>query len=393
MKKIFLFLLIAYNACGQSPWMQLPNFPGSPRSSACMFIINDVVYAGTGRVSTVPFVVKKDFYKYDPFSNSWTQVADLPGERWISSAFSIGNKGYVALGAEDMGGLSDLWEYDPASNSWTQKASLPAANRWGAFSFVINGKGYVGGGLNSTDYNDLWEYDPLLDRWTQKASFPLAMHAAVAFAINNKGYMGLGRGTNFYDNFYEYDPVTNTWAAKASFPDTARYIGTGFSLGNKGYAGMGMKVTNTGLHVQKDFWQYDPGSDTWAKIPSIPGDPRSHCVAASTNQKAYIMGGFDSYYKNDFYTISATSFTGINSKEIQKNYSIYSFSKSIIINNQENLPLEVLFTDIVGKKIYSGKIPTGKKEIDLKNISSGLIIYQIIGANKNVSSGKLFISE
>jgi hypothetical protein len=40
-------------------------------------------------------------------------------------------------------------------------------------------------------------------------------------------------------DFWEYDPATNTWTQKADFGGTARYSAVGFSIADKGYLGTG----------------------------------------------------------------------------------------------------------------------------------------------------------
>src|SRR6266496_2876260 len=85
---------------------------------------------------------------------------------------------------------------------------------------------------------------------------------ATGFSIGTKGYIGTGYDNfnNALKDFWEYDPTTNTWKQKADFGGTARYYTTGFSIGTKGYIGTG--VENGGASFVKDFWEYDPTTNT-----------------------------------------------------------------------------------------------------------------------------------
>src|SRR5436189_6019241 len=76
---------------------------------------------------------------------------------------------------------------------------------------------------------------------TQKANFGgPGRESAVGFSIGSKGYIGTGAAdSGLLKDFWEYDPATNTWIQKADFPGTARYDATGFSSGSKGYIGTG----------------------------------------------------------------------------------------------------------------------------------------------------------
>ena len=100
-------------------------------------------------------------------SPGWVQkqslyISALP--RTEAVGFSIGNKGYIGLGAGNYGSdnligavtfNNDFWEFDPVTNVWTQKASYPGAGTLGSVGFSIGTKGYNGTGSGT---NDFWEY-------------------------------------------------------------------------------------------------------------------------------------------------------------------------------------------------------------------------------------------
>ena len=62
----------------------------------------------------------------------------IPGRRrlisaeWhgsIAVAFSIGSKAYIGTGQDDSSYYKDFWEYDPATDTWTQKADFGGDRR------------------------------------------------------------------------------------------------------------------------------------------------------------------------------------------------------------------------------------------------------------------------
>ena len=65
----------------------------------------------------------------------------------------------------------DFWEFDPATNTWTQKADFGGTARLGSLGFSIGSKGYIGTGWDGVYLKDFWEYDPTANAWTQKADF------------------------------------------------------------------------------------------------------------------------------------------------------------------------------------------------------------------------------
>src|SRR5207302_641276 len=121
--------------------------------------------------------------------NTWSVQQRLGAGTYSAVGFSIENKGYVGLGGS---GSKDFWEYDPSTNTWTRKTDFGGIGRSDAVGFSIENKGYIGTGGGYM--KDFWEYGPSTNTWTQKADFGgLGRSHAVGFGIGNKGYMGVGR--------------------------------------------------------------------------------------------------------------------------------------------------------------------------------------------------------
>ncbi|MCH7619136.1 MAG: hypothetical protein IH880_05140, partial [Candidatus Marinimicrobia bacterium] len=95
--------------------------------------------------------------------------------------------------------------------------------------------------------------------WTQKADFGGPPRArAVGFSIDSKGYIGLGTVIAWaYFDFWEYDPGSDTWSQKADYVGEENSA-VGFSIGSKGYIG-------TGFGFGNNFWEYDPSGNTWTQ--------------------------------------------------------------------------------------------------------------------------------
>lgn len=276
------------------------------RHHAIGFSIGTKGFIGLGYTGGLFF--KKDLWEYDAELNVWTQKADFGGTaRHSSVGFSIGNKGYVGTGA----GLiyeKDFWEYDPSSNTWTKKADFGGLARTNAVGFNIGTKGYIGIGKGTSYYKDFWEYDPSTNTWTQKTDFGGTVRSyAVGFCIANKGYIGTGSYIGFqgdvshYKDFWEYDPTTNTWIQKADFGGSARDKAVSFSIGNKGYIGTGGYISSNEIKsFYKDFWQYDPVSDIWVQKADFGGEGRSGAVSFTINNSGYCGSGLP-FENTDFW--------------------------------------------------------------------------------------------
>lgn len=136
--------------------------------------------------------------------------------------------------------------------------------------------------------------------WTQKASVPaIGRHRAVSISIGNRGYTGLGHinatGDIAYDDWWEYDPGTNSWTQKANFPPGPRMHACGFTIGNFGYVGTGRDNSFT---ERNDLYRYDPSTNTWTAMASMPTTGRRGAVAFAVGGKGYIGTGS---YGNSFW--------------------------------------------------------------------------------------------
>ncbi len=302
---VLFFLYSPSKSCSQTgTWQPKKTLEGaSTRYLAVGFSIGAKGYMGTGYGNS-NFL--KDFWEYDPATDTWSQKADFGGgPRVAAVGFSIGNKGYVGTGATNTGSdedTKDFWEYDPETNVWTRKADFSGAARQVAVGFNIGNKGYIGTGRTTgfnTLFQDFWEYDPANDTWLRKADFGGgARYATSGFSIGTMGYIGTGTdftggGFTFRSDFWEYNQATNTWTRKADFGGGTRELAVGFSINNKGYIG-------TGLYAG-DFWEYNPSIDTWARKADFGGGGRNMAAGFAVGGRGYICTGAGSVI-NDLWT-------------------------------------------------------------------------------------------
>lgn len=160
-------------------WTQKASFPApNGRMVAVGLSIGSKGYVGTGLDQTGTRY--DDFWEYDPLTDSWTQKANFAGgqrEEIDGAHFSVGNYGFIGTGRSVISSnwvyYNDFWKYNPLTDSWTLIQNLPAAPRIGASSFTINAVGYVGLGYNgfATAFNDLWSFTPDIANDVNEAYF------------------------------------------------------------------------------------------------------------------------------------------------------------------------------------------------------------------------------
>lgn len=235
-------------------WEELSPFPGSAIRNAASFVIDGIAYIATGHNGATYLDI---FWKYDPATDTWEELPPFPGGiRSFPVAFSINGKGYVALGGignevpANTFYHNDLWEYDPSTETWTQLADFPGQGRWRPFAFVIDGQAYIGGGnresTNSSDFSDCYRFNPADGTWTPVADFPEGYGmGAYAVVIDDKAYVGEGGNHDYFETYrtklWEYDPGADAWThvSYTPGPQMGRFLTYSAAYGGKLYVGGG----------------------------------------------------------------------------------------------------------------------------------------------------------
>ena len=366
------------------PWFKKSNFGGDARHRASAFSIGNHGYLGLGHINAAGNVDYEDFWKYDPASDCWTQIANFPnGKCFHAAAFVIGNKGYVGTGRLENGTYTKkFYAYDPLTNAWTPVADFPGSARRGAVGFAINGRGYVGTGQSGGGYtNDFYEYNPATDSWAPKAVFPGSPRtSAVAFAIDDYGYVGTGNtNAGSINDFYRYDPSTNQWTVRAQVGPTNRQEAAAFALNGFGYIGTGDDFSSGNNFG--DFWEYDPTSNVWTQIADFSGTARRYLVGVTIGSRAYVGTGTNGTNFNDFWMFDKS--LGLMALQTEK-------SPPVIFPNPVSEILKVDFTkipegvdvqklnyrliDIAGRARLSGDLSGIQSSINVQALQNGYYV-------------------
>ncbi|TAL62664.1 MAG: T9SS type A sorting domain-containing protein [Bacteroidetes bacterium] len=381
----FFFLSTAHSFA-QIAWTQKANFTGTGRYAAAGFSIGAKGYIGTG-TDNVLGSPKKDFWEWSQATNTWTQKADFSGAaRENAVGFSIGAKAYIGTGKNGSAYYDDFLEYDPVANAWTPKANFGGTARSGAAGFSIGAKAYIGTGNDGALKKDFWEWDQSANVWTQKADFSgTARENAVGFSIGAKGYIGTGKnGGSYYDDFWEYDPAANAWAPKANFGGAARAQSAGFSSGTKGYIATGSNGVN-GNTYYNDFWQYDPVADTWTQKADVGLAGRKMAVGFSIGGTVYFGTGLrflgSPQYFNDLWEWDpCAAFTGNISSQT-----------NVSCNGGNNG--SVTFTAGGGTPPYAYLWSNGQTTSTAVNLPTGTYMVTVTEYNGCTMTGITFITQ
>ena len=134
-----------------------------------------------------------------------------------------------------------------------------------------------------------------LSSWTFKKQSNQARDSAAAVAFNGKVYLFGGYiygGINCTDAAESYDPKTDTWTDIASMP-TRRSALTAAEAKGKIYVMGG--YNDYSKQILDVVEAYNPAKDTWETKAPLPL-PMHFMKAVSLNGKIYVTGGSGSYY-------------------------------------------------------------------------------------------------
>jgi N-acetylneuraminic acid mutarotase len=190
-------------------WTRKADFPGPKRMNAFAVSAGGKGYIGLGYGSGNTDLY--DLWQYDPSSDAWTRKSNFPtgsGYPNYAVAFSPDNQLAFVEGAGEKAAAVDLttkllWRYNPATDKWTQMHNLPGGEMLFPSAMVVNGNGYILGGGE-----ECWRYNAAGDAWTQEAFYGDRFGGS-AFGIDGKGYFGIGeQGYSVlpYLDFWQFTP-------------------------------------------------------------------------------------------------------------------------------------------------------------------------------------------
>jgi N-acetylneuraminic acid mutarotase len=369
---LLLSLLILSAQAG--PWTQMASMGGLGRHRAFSFSIGSHGYVGGGWNSNVFYY---DMWEYDPATNSWAQKANLPTYMWSDPAFGIGNKGYVVEGGY-------TYMYSPLSNTWNiVNFSSPSATYYDQLKFTINGKGYI------CDGYAIWEFNPQTNNWTSVYTISFPFYGDLGFAANNKGYFV----DVYYNTCFEFDPASVSVVMKTPMP-ASNSQATSFGVNGKGYVGLGQ----VGIDDVREFYEYDPLTDSWRGINRMEGDARENATAFTIGNTAYVACGTNGINHNDLWQFDNTKVTGIADKQDANVFSVFpnpSVDGKFFVKQEgselKNMSAQIF--DATGKLLRVEKIAQNSV-IDLSAEPNGNYHLVLLDADQHaIASKKLLLQK
>lgn len=248
------------------PGSPLPILP-SPRSNVVAVaadgpvLSNVYAFGGVDTTGRGNAIVNTEVDVYDPNSNTWSKVGDVPGiaignfsaTRSYFAGANLNGQIYILGGeAQDQQGLTapvpTVSVFNPATNGWSSAADMPSGREKFAAA-ALNGKLYAMGGLvcpaagctsavPPSQTNSVDIYDLQSNTWSSGPPMPISVqNASAASAINGLIYVlggpdGLGGQSTLV-----FDPLgRGRWSAGPSLPAVLGDSAGLTTIGNSLYA-------------------------------------------------------------------------------------------------------------------------------------------------------------
>ncbi len=163
----------------------------------------------------------------------------------------------------DLGLLNFLYRYDPVTDAWTELALMPyAVSNHCAIYHPRLRKIYVPGGYClSGATNMMMEYDIASNEWSQKSPCPFTDYGTAGAPYGDSILVVWGSGNP--GRSYRYSIPDDSWAERASAPGVT-------SHGQMVTAADGYLYYAGGWDANPVFCRYNPASDRWDSLPSMP---------------------------------------------------------------------------------------------------------------------------
>ncbi|QOV89969.1 Kelch repeat-containing protein [Humisphaera borealis] len=298
---VIRFTVIDLNGSAQTPtalpvgfnWTTVTNGPVN-RAESLGTLVNGKLYVfggldGSVVPGTANFVAMKRADVFNPATNTWTRIADVPEALTHTSSVVVGDAiwfvgGYT--GNQPVGGGHNRVNiYNTTTNAWSRGPNLPVAQGAGGATVIGNTIYFVAGtnAARTASVGDTYKLNlsQQSQGWKKVASLPTPRNHLAVYAIGGKLYAIGGQTGQQSTNaplslVHQYDPLTNVWKQVASLP-SARTHTT-----NAVFAYRGRMVIVGGENgydnPQRDLLAYDPAYDTWTIIGQLP-ENRSTAVA------------------------------------------------------------------------------------------------------------------
>ena len=283
-------------------WVKAADAPIA-RSEAAGAAVAGKLYVFGGYVDSTYWPTRRAD-AFDPSTNTWTRLADLPvGLTHAATAvdgaviYLVG--GYPEGPRSQTFGTTAVFKYDTVKDVWSAMPRLPQARGGGAAALVGRELHYFGGSdLSRRDRKEHWSLnlDNLDAGWVARAPMTDARNHLGGVALGGRFYSLGGQTSQDADAVMRseiniFDPVAAGWTTVASLRPRRSHIahsssavqGRIITMGGEAQGGIRLATVSA----------YDPVTDAWAELTSLP-QARKSGVGGYVGDVLVFTGGSNS---------------------------------------------------------------------------------------------------
>ncbi len=296
---------------------------------------------------------------YDPETDAWSAIAQLPVPRTYLGVAELDGKIYCAGGRSNVTNISRVDVYDPVTDTYETKNSLPVSS-WFA---LVNVQGTLYG-LGYSNYH-LYRYDPPADTWQDLGRLADWVTRECGVAVLGEKIYAFGGFIT--DIAQAYDTATGAWTTLAKMP-LAMYNVSAVSDGKYIYViGGDQTYYTSNPQIQQICLIYDPAADTWTSSSSGLFTPLAKKAGAS----AVLVPGYGIYSCNGYDRFDSGS-QSVAIKQIEMfdpldpvrtDVSAYDFG-STLVGNQSQARTFVVFNRSLADLTLGALSKTGADAAD-----------------------------
>lgn len=250
---------------------------------------------------------KKEVYRYNSLTDTYTQLDDVPYDFYYSVAKAIGTDIYL-FGTYGTNGKY-TYRYDTLTGTFTKLTNM-AYSFYGGSGEVVGNNVYLFGNAGSSSYRTYaYIYNTKTNTYTKLTNIPVAFNNGATAVIGTDIY--LFGGVDNPTKAYKYDTTSNSYTLLATIP---------YSFSKGGAKAVGTDIYLFGGENSKTYvYKYDTLTDTYTQLTNL-GYSFYNGSVGTAGLNIYLFGGKD--YPKKVQVVS------INTKEYP--------NKSILISQDEN---------------------------------------------------------
>ena len=269
--------------CQLNTWVYKAHMLSSRSSFAAVTGADGRIYVFGGRPGTGPTAISAAEV-YDPGTDSWSPIADLP-EAMADEPAVLMPDGQIIIVSSS--GSNNVYDYDPSTNSYSTlgKFDTSVMGRPRAGALVPNGKVYFDGFFSQ----DIGTYDFSTNAWTATKNLQnIFLDRAAFLSVGDTSYViGGESGGPAVKSLDSYNWHTDVELSLADIP-AARYE-LACTIGKDGrfYALGGVDAGTT-----NEADAYDPATNDWSTLASMQLDRGYFASVTGADGRIYAIGGY-----------------------------------------------------------------------------------------------------